>query len=150
MSITVTLTHAEMWNACCVGLQRRLISMCKGLNKNKHAAISNYTTDIEGAVAEACFAKHMGLYWGCHVNSFKAPDVGSWQVRSTSHASGHLIVRPNDKPPGRVAMLTTEKFGAVLHGWIDIDSAKVDKYWHEDSWWVPQCDLTPFDVEEPA
>jgi hypothetical protein len=148
--IFVPLTWLEMFNACMVGVARRLSSMNKGYDKNKHAEISNFQTDIEGAIAEACFAKHRNLYWSSGINTFKGPDVSDWQVRGTGHLDGHCIVRPNDKPGYRIAFLTVpcDRFGANLIGWIDTDKAKVDRFWRDDSWWVPQDDLEPFDIEE--
>ena len=147
--IPIILTQAEMWTACLVGLTRRLVSMRKGLDKYKHTPFSNFQTDIEGAIAEQCFAKYTRQYWSCSVNSFKEPDVGEWQVRSTTYPSGHLIVRPNDHDHYRVALLTTEGHGAQLHGWIETVDAKQDCYWRpeHDSWWVPQSALHAFECE---
>lgn len=145
----ITLSWSEMFTACMVGVVRRLSSIAKGYNKNKHAEISNFQTDIEGAIGEACFAKIKNLYWSCSVNTFKAPDVDNWQVRATGHLDGHCPIRPNDKPGYRVAFLTIpdDRFGANLIGWIDTDAAKVDAYWRADwkIWWVPQSQLHPFD-----
>jgi hypothetical protein len=149
----VTLTWSEMFTACMVGVVRRLSSIAKRYNKNKHAEISNFQTDIEGAIAEQCFAKFKSLYWSCSVNTFKEPDVDTWQVRSSGHLNGHCIVRPNDKSGYRVAFLTVpdDRFGANLVGWIETDDAKVDRYWRPDKngWWVPQSDLHPFELGDP-
>jgi hypothetical protein len=145
----IELTWLEMFNACTIGVARRISSIARGLNKNKHAEVSNFQTDVEGAIAEACFAKQQNRYWGCGINTFKAPDVGDWQVRGTGHLDGHCIVRPNDRSGYRIAFLTVpgDRFGAYLIGWIDTDEAKVDRYWREDKsgWWVPQAELTPFE-----
>lgn len=147
--IEIALTHAEMWSACCVGVTRQLVSMRKGLNQHKNGITSNYQQNIEGAIAEACFAKYLGAYWSCSVNSFKAPDVGEWQVRSTAHANGRLIVRTHDGNDSRVALLITHETGATLCGWIKQSDAKQARYWRADvsSWWVPQCDLVSFDAD---
>lgn len=145
--IIIYLSKAEMFNACTVGVQRRLRSIADHVKNKKHAEDKkDFDIDIYGAVAEAALAKHIDRYWACGVNTFKAPDVGRWQVRSTTYPTGHLIVRERDEPPGRVALLTTppELFGAMLHGWIDIEQARQDRYWQGDSWWVPQEDLNPF------
>jgi hypothetical protein len=152
--IWIELQWSEMLCACTVGVMRRLSSMSKGYDKNKHAEISNFQTDIEGAIGEKCFAKWQCIYWAEHIGSFKKPDVGLWQVRATSHRNGHLIVRPNDKPGERVALLIIHDvaFGADLVGWYEVDHAKVDKWWREDknSWWVPQRELHAFEPEVAA
>lgn len=148
--IRIVLDHAEMWSACCTGLMRQLQGMRRGFNGHKNGLTSNFQQHIEGAIAEACFAKYLGAYWSCSVNSFKGPDVADWQVRSTAHANGHLIIRPHDHDHYRVALLTTNTNGAVLHGWMNIADAKADQFWRPDreSWWVPQAALTPFEVFE--
>lgn len=142
----ITLSWLEMVNAANVGVARRLTSMKRGLDAHKHAAVSNFQTDIEGAIAEACFAKFMGMHWDCSCNTFKAPDVGCWQVRSTAAPWGHLIVRPNDADYERVALLITQGFGARVVGWMLVADAKASRYWRADceSWWIPQRDLEPF------
>lgn len=151
--IRIRLDWVEMFAACATGVARRIGSIHRGYNKNKHADESNFQTDICGAIAEACFAKHMGMFFGCSVNMFKAPDVGEWQVRSTSYLDGHLIIRPNDETNAPVAFMICngEWFGADLVGWFMIDEAKCLRFWREDknSWWVPQCDLHLFD-DDPA
>ncbi|WP_233854246.1 hypothetical protein [Paraburkholderia sp. HD33-4] len=150
----IDLTWPEMLNAAITGVIRRMSSMDKGLNKNRHASKSDYQTDVTGAIAEACFAKFMDHYWSCSVNTFKAPDVGDWQVRSTEYRDGHLIVRPNDRDGERVAFLVVDGFGATLIGWISVADAKVKCFWREEcnSWWVPQDALAPFDeqIAHPA
>jgi hypothetical protein len=148
--IPITLTPSEMWNACCVGVTRQLVSVRKGLDPRKNrkpGTVCNFQEHIEGAIAEACFAKFLGTWWSCSVNSFKLPDVGEWQVRSTTYANGHLIVRPSDLDHYRVALLTTNDTGAVLHGWMHMTEAKDDRFWRPDwsTWWVPQNALTPFE-----
>jgi hypothetical protein len=142
----IDLTWQEMCTAAMIGVYRRLSSMHKGLNKNIHADKSDFQTDVIGAIAEACFAKFINLYWSCSINTFKAPDVGAWQVRSTDYPDGHLIVRPNDRDGERVAFLVVDGYGANLIGWIAVSDAKVKCFWREDrkSWWIPQHALATF------
>jgi hypothetical protein len=150
----VELTWLEMFDACMVGISRRLSSMHKE-RENVLADIetakdlNNFQIDIEGAVAEKCFAKRFGLYWSSSINTFAAPDVGNWQVRQTTYDHGHLILRHKDKTPGeRFAFLVVDdqKFGADLVGWIEQGEARTDQFWRADknSWWVPQSNLHPF------
>ena len=148
--IPIVLTHAEMWSACSVGVQRQLVSVRKGLNQYRYGIKSNFQGNIEGAIAEACFAKYLNVYWSCSVNTFKAPDVGDWQVRGTAHPNGHLIVRPGDLDDDRVAFLTVNTRGAVLHGWMRVGDAKADEFWRDEHhcWFVPQALLTPFETAE--
>jgi hypothetical protein len=153
----VELDWIEMLFACATGVMRRLRSIASGYKNvvdqsESETEINNFQKDIEGAIAEACFAKFMGLYWGFTINSFKGPDVGNWQVRGTDCLRGHLIVRRKDKPGFRIALVTvpSDRFGGTVIGWFDTDAAKVDKYWKKDSWWVPQGELHQFDEKKIA
>lgn len=153
MKRRIKLSWSEMFCACVVGVVRRMSSIAKGLDAKKHADRSDFQTDIEGAIAEACFAKHHDHYWSCSVNTFKLPDVSEWQVRSTGHRNGHLIIRPNDElPEEHFALVITDTtstsayFGGDIIGWMKACEAQVDRYWRDDmnSWWVPQSDLHLF------
>jgi len=120
-------------------------SVKEGYDKNKHALKSDWATDIDGALAEMAFAKHMNFYWSASNRSFKEPDVGEWHVRSTRHSDGHLIVRPNDvDPESRFVFAITGDRWVSLVGWMLASEARIDQFWRENErgWWVPQSALT--------
>lgn len=146
----IALTKLEALTACVVGVTRRLSSITRGRANHKQSDAGDFQIDVEGAIAEACFAKHQGQYWGCGLDTFKGPDVGPWQVRSSRYVEGHCIVRPSDRPGDRIAFLVVpaDRLGAYLVGWIKTETAKTDRYWRPDkwSWWVPQDELSAFDV----
>jgi hypothetical protein len=145
--------------ACMAGVLRRMDSIAANLTNRKYAeGKSDLQIDVEGAIAEDCFAKNQDLYWGWGVNTFKLSDVSTWQVRSTSYADGHLIVRPRDeKIPNhvRVALVVVDIctanafFGGELVGWTTFGEARAKQWWREDknAWWVPEKALRKFQEE---
>lgn len=141
MTAVVTLTTMELWSGAIVGLARRLSSIQKGIDNKKHAEQSDWSIDIDGACAEIAVAKYRGLYWTPTNGTFKLPDLGDLQIRSTSHLSGHLIVRPNDTKNERFILVRTAPPSFTICGWYWASDAKADRYWRQDSWWVPQSDL---------
>lgn len=118
--------------------------MRSGLDKNKHAARSDWATDIDGAAAEMAYAKSVGCFWCAGLNTFKAPDVGSIQVRSTAHRNGHLIVRRNDADDDTFVLVLTDAPIFDIIGSMKGVEAKADEFWREPrnneagAWWVPQ------------
>lgn len=141
----VFLTGTELMVAALVGEMRRVTSIKEGYNKHKHAEKSDWATDIDGASAELAFAKKRNIYWNASNRTFKDPDVGTWQVRSTTHTDGHLIIRPNDVYLAeRFALVITDAPVYRIVGFITAGEARADKYWRGDAWWVPQADLHPF------
>lgn len=141
---TYSLTPTEMWPGVCVGATRRITSIFKHHDKNKHADKSDWATDIDGAHAEQVLAKHLDRYWLPTNLTFKEPDVKDYQVRSTTWHDGHLIIRPNDEDTGRpYVLIETHAPNYIVCGWFTPAEAKIEKYWRKDknSWWVPQEDL---------
>jgi len=150
MSVVVTLTMAELFQAAMAGCVRRITSIKKGLNANVHASTSDWATDINGAGAEMAYAKHMGLFWDAGVNTFKAPDVGVVQIRSTVHKNGNLLFRPNDSISEQFILIITDAPRYTIVGWTLGEDAKVDEFYRagergmSGAWWVPQNRLIPF------
>tara|TARA_R110001592_G_scaffold333787_1_gene617802 strand:+ start:685 stop:1155 length:471 start_codon:yes stop_codon:yes gene_type:complete len=150
MTIEVTLTWVELWQAALCGCTRRISSMRDGLKKdNNTIGRSNWATDIDGAAAELAYAKSTGQYWSASLNSFKAPDVGDVQIRSTNHPSGHLIVRQNDAENENYVLVICQGSNFKVKGWMLGSEAKDDTYWKDGhhgetgAWWVPQASLKP-------
>lgn len=141
--VLIELTHAELMVALQVGGMRRLKGIQNGARKNLHAKKSDWQTDVDGAAAEIAVAKYLGVYWSCHIDTFKAPDVAGFQVRSTLYRDGHLIVRPND-PDGDIFVLVTgEAPRYCLAGALRGGDAKREEFVYQsegeaDCWRVPQ------------
>lgn len=149
MGTHIVLTWQELRTAAGCGVSRRIVSLHQGNNAHVHTRHSGWNTDIDGAAAELAAAKALGLYWSPSINTFKAPDVGEIQVRSTNHQRGHLLVRPNDSDEAVFLFLR----GAYQHwdlvGMIRAREAKQPQFWRDGSdgeagcWWVPDHALHP-------
>ena len=143
----VKLTSAEMMTAGLTGVIRRVSSLQNEYNSGiYHAHGNEWSTDIDGAAAEMAVAKHLNKYWGSHVNSMKAPDVDTLQVRSTHHKNGCLIIRPHDNPDAKYVLVTSAAPEYNIVGWMWGRDAMQDKFWRTDlkgldAWWVPQQQL---------
>jgi len=151
----IRLTWVEVRMACILGIERRIQSRQQNRNTDKAAArnTDNWAIDIDGALAEMALAKYLGVFFNPTINTFKEPDVKRYQVRSTSYANGHLIIRPDDKPrelPDQEFVLGITTFMPDIHlvGMLTAGEAAVDQYWRDDSWWVPNGHLGPLPERE--
>jgi hypothetical protein len=149
MWVEIRLTSSEMMAAATVGVMRRVGSLYKQMDTNRHAPHSSWATDIDGAAAEMAVSKYLGRYWGAHTKNFHGKDVeGGIQVRSTTRADGHLIIRETDKEPEDIFVLVFANAPTyVIQGCIACKLGKTDKYFREgngtgsDAWWIPRNQL---------
>ena len=144
---TIELTKPELMVAGLVGNMRSIASL-GNLTQNKHSPTdSQWQIDVDGAAAEMAFAKWLNVYYAPSVNTFKAPDVGTMQVRSTKHEHGKLIIRGNDVKDEIVVLVVNRMPTYIMAGWIRTADAKQDKYLYDPNgkgspaWMVPQTDL---------
>ena len=103
----------------------------KGLNPG-NATGRGYESknEILGVIGEWAYAKVMHIPFEPNINTFKRPDVGNAHIRS-SHALGHLILRPGDVPGLYVFVLVADDYSwARVIGQFDGAEAMTDKYWH--------------------
>lgn len=146
----VQMTWQELMVAAQVGAMRRVGSIRRGMNKNVHASVSDWATDTNGALAEMAVAKALDIYWGAHTMTMKSPDVGSIQVRSSSHKSPHLIVRHNDADNELFILVQTSPPDCEIIGYLSGADAKRPEYWRQGTgegvgaWWVPHDKLKSF------
>jgi len=75
---------------------------------------------LPGCLGELAFAKATGQYWsGAGTSYHDDADVGAFQVRTTTHANGHLIVRPGEGHEDAPWALVTGEFPVyTVVGWI--------------------------------
>jgi len=135
----VVLSEDEMYRAAKVGCHRRIASIFARREDNKRTTKDPWQTDIEGAAAELAFAKYLGVEWNEGVDTFKAPDVGELQVRSTELPYGSLIIRPDDKNDDEIFVLVTGSCPVYRPiGWMRCGDCKQQQWWRQDAWFVPQ------------
>ena len=148
--IVVHLDWYEQYWASCCGLLRRAMAI---QNKSPNAGGKpnrdrQLMVDIDGAGGEAAFAKYFNLNWPAGVNTYKKlPDIlPDFEIKTTPHADGHLIVEDGDPPDRRYVLVCGTMPDYVLVGWMGGADVKQPKYLrlHErcgPTFWVPQIDL---------
>lgn len=79
---------------------------------------------------EFALAKWLGIFWsGAH--SFRAQDAGGWQVRSTTHDKGRLVLHPGDSDDDRFVLVSGRNGRYELCGWILGRDGKLAEYWDD-------------------
>jgi hypothetical protein len=119
-----------------------------GTSRSKTA--EQWYINLVGAAGEMAFAKLAGLYWPASLNAPKSePDVlPDWQVRSLAGSDYDLIVRPDDPPHFRYALMTGEPPTFTFRGWIKGVDARREEWFRDrggrnaPAYWVPQNKLT--------
>lgn len=145
---TVHLSFKEIMHAAFVGVIRRTGAL-KDDRKPAHGYDSEtpWEDDIESCLAECAISKHFGIYWS-GAFGLAVPDVGKFQVRSTKHPSGHLLMHPTDKDDEIFILCIGKEGHYKLAGQIIAKDGKLEKYWEEriknrPCFWVPQSVLSP-------
>jgi hypothetical protein len=92
----------------------------------------------------------MNKYWSGGI-AYKASDVGfGFEVRSTKHKNGHLIISEDDdpKPPYLLCLIEegcrVTDYRYILVGWMfgfDAQQEQFRKNDYQGSFWVPQSKL---------
>lgn len=147
----VTLTWAEAHLAVTEGSTRRLRALQRGM-ADRHGVAGRERDDwglnIEGAAAEYAAAKALNVCWSFAPGPGYEGDIGhGFEVRSTPHPDGRLIVHETD-PSDRPFLLVT---GALpdfdVVGWIMGGDAKRQEWWNDRApraaFFVPQAALAP-------
>ena len=159
VSVDVTLTSDELWQAVAVGAQRRItcITRRKTAQHYDDPKGEEWSTEIESCAAEIAVARHLDVYWsgGIFAGERAEYDVGkNRQVRHTVYPSGRLIIYPEDNPKDKVALVTGKAPTYRLVGWLFAEEAQRVGEDHEwwlkpdnkrfPSLWVPQDKLRAF------
>lgn len=147
----VELEWYEGQSAGIVGLSRRMNALRQGL-KEPNGKPSNWNDDIEGAMAEAAFAKAINKYWAPSIGTFKSlPDVHKFEIRHTRLLNGRLIVRDRDKSDAVYVLVTGTFPKYKIVGGMSGLKAKQKKYLYgpnhrPPAYFVPQDQL--MDINE--
>lgn len=142
--ITVVLSEHQVNYATATGVMRFEESRLLGLK----STTANTQIDITGAKAELAFAIGMGLRRQLTLNTFKRPDVVKWQVRSTNHPRGSLIIRPRDPLNEPYALVRGSDATWQIIGWMWGHEAAQSGYaanpgGRGSCWFVPASELHP-------
>lgn len=128
----VELTTAEMILAGSVGVIRQSTNLSDGREDAHGAARDNgWQLHIDGALGELAVAKFLNLFWSGQLGNLRADDVGSLQVRTTTHDAGRLLIHKTD-PDDKVFVLVVGYAPSLrLAGWILGRDAKQEKWWDD-------------------
>ena len=154
---TVELTPWEFKSCVDLANVRMAVSNERNLNNanvRERDYLNRIKEEIVGVCGEQAFSKLTGVYWPPSVNTFhRIPDVGEFEVRTTTRPDGRLIVRDND-PGDRWYYLMIGDFPKGkwprfrVVGCIKGADAKQERWLdnpggHRPAWFVPQEDLIP-------
>lgn len=128
MSVDVKLAWYEVLQASETGRMRKIISMQKGSQNNHGFSGSGWNEDIEGACAELAVAKRLNRYWDGGIDTYKAGDVGGYQVRWSPTHSNSLIVRPPDADDAVFIFATGLCPDYRVQGWMRGGDAKQEQW----------------------
>ena len=146
----IALSAMELFTASMIGVGRQIKSLQSGRADN-HGMKSDmgFHYHIIGACGEAVVAKFMGYFWLGSVDSFKAPDVGAYQVRTSSR--DYLIIRKGDRDEEIfVGVRKINDLQYELLGWIIGACAKQNEFLQSPAdrppaWFVPKQRLNSID-----
>lgn len=148
MKIQISLTSAEIMLGATAGVMRQVENLKNNAKPFYGAGRENdWQLNIEGVLGEMALSKYLNIYWKGK-GKMRAPDVGDVDVRTTPHASGHLILHPNDPDDRLFYLLTGVNGNYTIHGSILGRAGKQDR-WIKDptggrpAYFVPQDALKP-------
>jgi hypothetical protein len=145
---TITLTWHEMIQGATVGVRRQV----EALRRRRpeiygHPENGEWDAHILGACAEMAVAKHLGAYWEGVVDRPETlrGDVGTVQVRSTTHRGGSLILHDRDKDDAMFYLVVASPPEFAIVGWIVGRDGKVPGFFDASkprpAYFVPQSAL---------
>ena len=132
------------------GVQRIVMSLNKGasdsLDADQRQGLVRQYNNFAGALGELAVAKHLGLFWSGGLATYKAPDVGGFQVRTNHQPWGDLIVRAHDPQNAAYILVTCDVMDArryVLRGWLWGAEAQRPEYWRLGEKTMPPAYFVP-------
>lgn len=149
----IELTYSEVRIAAEVGVQRQ----ARNIRKQRRQTYRHDPEDggwgahIEAACAEMAVAKSLGIYWNGALDNFEAADVGPYQVRSTKHRDGCLLLHSEDRDADKFILIVGMAPHFEIKGWIRAGDGKRNEYWQEKvrgrpAYFVPQGILLPMEI----
>ncbi len=129
----IALTPSELIHASGVGARRHAANLIAGRH-DRHGAPPDWSVHIEGAAGELAAAKALNLYWPASVDfrERQAGDLpGGIEVRTTSHATGCLLLHPEDKDDRRYILVTGRAPSFEVRGWCLGSEGKHQQFWKD-------------------
>jgi len=150
----VVLSANEMKLACQHGVERYISALERRAKQQSVLDMSDVrdSIDLMSCMAEMAAAKGLGLYWS-GVEGINSPDVGEYEVRSTTRLNGSLIIGEKDKDDQKVMLVTCDPPNFFLIGWMLAGKVKLRTDWIFKSergrcWMAPQSALEKVNAPE--
>ena len=87
---------------------------------------------VLGMLGEVAVAKACNLFWNGTIGQIHCKDVGTFQVRSTYRANGHLLLHPEDRDDDPFIFCVVNGACVDLKGWISGRKGKAPVFWQDD------------------
>jgi hypothetical protein len=152
--LVVTLTALEIGIAAGIGCTRQIESRSQRRVDHSGKGVELlWEHDINGAIGEYVVAKSLNVFPDVRLGTFKLPDIGKLQVRTTVYSNGSLLVRTHDSPDDYFVLvvgvrnqLFTYRIAGCLRGYDAMQPQWLtDKgNGREPQYFVPQSALEPF------
>ena len=149
--IEAQLTNAEMMMGVRIGEARQEKAILRKY-KDKHGfERAGWTEHIEGCFGEILISKHLGVYWGGNLDSFKDADIlRRVQVKTRSKHKYDLVFRPDDNEDHVFVLVTGKCPNYRLHGFMRGFDCKREDWWKNPgdrpyAWFVPKEALQPIE-----
>lgn len=145
---TVRLTPEEVEFAAVAGAMRRARALARGLG-DRYGEVDTdpWRHDIEGVAAEMAVAKALGRFYvpALHVQSGAESDVAQYQVRSTEHRAGCLLIKDGDRDADVFVLVVGSMPTLTVAGWLRAADGKRQEWRRKvrgrEAWFVPQASL---------
>ena len=152
--LVVTLTALEIGIAAGIGCTRQIESRSQRRVDHSGKGVELlWEHDINGAIGEYVVAKSLNVFPDVRLGTFKLPDIGKLQVRTTLYDNGCLLIRTNDSSDDMYALVVgvrneffTYRIAGCLRGYDAMQPQWLtDKgNGREPQYFVPQSALEPF------
>jgi hypothetical protein len=109
-----------------------------------------YAQTIMGQMGEEALCKYFKIYPAAGVERITDVDPGGFEIRTTHHHNGHLLIYKNDIPKKletKFVLVCGHWPDFQLIGWILGKDGAQEPYWRPEGkqacWWIPQNKLRP-------
>ena len=145
----IVLTNGEVLTAATIGIRRHVQALVRGRSQAFGCKVEeSWQCNIVGALGEMVVAKALDRYWNGDVGPLGRSDVGPYQVRTTPHVDGHLIVTDKDRDDDVFILVTGIEPAFVIRGWLYGRDAKRPEFIEDRGrgkrFFVPQAALRSF------
>jgi hypothetical protein len=146
----VRLSPGEVKLACLHAAERYASAVSRGAKpkENIDQPEDRSATDFISCMAELAAAKGLNLYWS-GVAGIGSNDVGPYEVRSTHHQNGKLVIYEKDRNDQDIVLVICNPPEFNVVGYINAKEGKKDSYKYTSPrgwcWMVPQGRLQRFE-----